>query len=114
MHVEPLVASESAPALAARLCDAPGLVWLDGEAPHADGRWSYLGVDPVERIERYGGQLDPLAAFAEMEPGPGRKTGGFETHPDVRGDAAEAIELASVPRWIGFVAYDAAWCDRRG
>jgi len=109
MHVQPLDALDSAPALAARVCDAPGLAWLDGEAPHADGRWSFLGVEPVERIERYGGERSPLAALDRLEP---------HAHPDEeeRPGASRplGLEPASVPRWIGYVAYDATWCDRPG
>ena len=104
MHVQSLDALEPAAALAARLCDAPGLAWLDGDGAHADGRWSFLGVEPVERIERYGGQRSPLAAFAELEAG---------AQPDSRA-VLDGLALGQVPRWIGYLAYDAAWCDRPG
>jgi anthranilate/para-aminobenzoate synthase component I len=112
MHVQPLDALEPAPVLAARACDAPGLAWLDGEAPHADGRWSFLGVEPVERIERYSGQRCPLAALDRLEPV--AEDGSVDD--EERRDAYRQLGLppASVPRWIGYVAYDATWCDRPG
>ncbi|HMI94005.1 MAG TPA: anthranilate synthase component I family protein, partial [Polyangiales bacterium] len=106
----------SAPALAARVCDAPELAWLDGEAPHADGRWSFLGCEPVERIERYGGQRSPLAAFdalAAMSGEGGRDADG-DDHERLGAYRQLGLDPASVPRWIGYVAYDAAWCDRPG
>jgi para-aminobenzoate synthetase component I len=116
MHVQPLDALDSAPALAARVCDAPGLAWLDGEAPHADGRWSFLGCEPVERVERYGGQRSPLAAFDALAALPGESARDRCGAEDERLGAYRqlGLELASVPRWIGYVAYDAAWCDRPG
>jgi para-aminobenzoate synthetase component I len=110
MHVQPLAAIETAQVLAARLGAAPGLAWLDGQALHADGRWSFLGVEPVARIERYSGQRSPLAAFEEMEEESGGETGGFET----RSHEDAPLSAAEVPRWIGYVAYDAAFCDRPG
>jgi para-aminobenzoate synthetase component 1 len=120
MYVEPLDRVEAAPTLAARVCEAPGLAWLDGEAPHADGRWSFLGVEPVERIERYGGQRAPLVAFDALDalvPAPDEATGGVAANASAEqmgGYRQLGLEPASVPRWIGYVAYDAAWCDRPG
>ena len=111
MHVQPLAGIEPAPVLAARLCDAPGLAWLDGEAAHAEGRWSYLGVDPVERMERYSGQREPLQALAQLEP---RLSTGAEARTSRTEELVHGFDPAAVPRWIGYLAYDAAWCDRPG
>jgi anthranilate/para-aminobenzoate synthase component I len=102
MHVEPLAALPTAHSLAASVCDAPGLAWLDGDPQHADGRYSFLGVEPVERIERLAGDPDPLAALDALEP-------ASSEEPFL---LAGSLALARVPRWIGYVAYDLAWCGR--
>jgi para-aminobenzoate synthetase component 1 len=97
MHAELLAAGTSLSELALRLADLPGLCWLDGAAPHADGRFSFLAAEPVERISVSREDARPLAAFARMEP--------------VGADAPAAEPLApapeQVPRWVGYVAYDA-------
>lgn len=66
-----------------------GLVWLDsdGSAPYRG--WSYLGCDPVE------------VRSSSSEP--------FELF-DASGLARDDEALfAAVPRWVGYLAYDAAW-----
>lgn len=76
---------------------ARGRFWLDGLAAHPEGRWAFLGADPDEvRVARFGElALDRFDALGE----PDRSLEG------------DAIELAphSIPRWIGYVSYDAAW-----
>src|SRR5689334_6947158 len=104
MHVQPLDALPDAPALAASLCDAPGLAWLDGDGVHADGRWSFVGVEPVERIERLAGDPEPLAALDALEP----------ADQEQRFPTVVPLDPARVPRWIGFLAYDLAWSGRAG
>lgn len=104
MHVQPLDAVPDAHALAASLCDAPGLAWLDGDGMHADGRWSFVGVEPLERIERASGDADPLAALTELD----------AASSEERFLPISPLPLASVPRWIGYLAYDLAWSGRRG
>jgi anthranilate/para-aminobenzoate synthase component I len=106
MHVQPLEAVPDAHALAASLCDAPGLARLDGDGVHADGRWSFIGVEPVERIERSSDDPEPLAALDGLEP--------ENAEPRFLSVSPLALALAHVPSWIGYVAYDAAWSGRAG
>jgi len=110
VHVESLQSAGSPAQAAGRLAavgagPARGLCWLDGEAAHADGRFSYLAVEPVERIERALEDASPLAAFdvIEREVLPGAASSV---------DAAGWPSAAQVPRWAGFVAYDATWAGR--
>jgi anthranilate/para-aminobenzoate synthase component I len=103
MHALPLAAPVSLPELAQRLAERPGLSWLDGDGSERDGRWSFLGTDPVERVTRTLEDRDPLAAFDAMEPSASSD----------RSDAdADAPEPEQVPRWIGYVAYDAHLAGR--
>lgn len=72
-----------------------GRFWLDGDPAHPEGRWAFLGAEPAEvRAARFGEPA--LALFDELGAGDA-----------VHGDA----ELGSVPRWVGYVAYDAAWSE---
>jgi len=61
-----------------------GLAWLDGGPAHeAEGRRSYVGIDPVE-VHRVGvGQTGELPSFDDP------------------------AEDSAAPRWMGFVSYDA-------
>lgn len=70
----------------------PGLVWLDGDGSRA-GRWSWIACAPDEvvEVEAGGAPLDAWRRFDE----------GRELDP----------EGAHVPRWIGWIAYDALWDD---
>ncbi len=81
-------------AAARRLAARPGLAWLDGDGLSEQGRWSFVGSDPVEiRSAELG---DPAA---------------FDAVPDADSDAESDAgpPISAVPRWIGFVAYDAAF-----
>jgi para-aminobenzoate synthetase component 1 len=70
----------------------PGLVWLDGDGSRA-GRWSWIACAPDEvvEVEAGGAPLDAWRRFDE----------GRVLDP----------EGAHVPRWIGWIAYDALWDD---
>ncbi len=70
----------------------PGLVWLDGDGSRA-GRWSWIACAPDEVVEVEAGGA-PLAAWRRFDE-------GRELDP----------EGAHVPRWIGWIAYDALWDD---
>lgn len=85
---------------ATRLATRPGLAWLDGDGLSEQGRWSFVASDPVEvRSALFG---DPLALDAL--PGPDPLDGSeAELCPEVEG-----LPPSSIPRWIGYVAYDAA------
>jgi anthranilate/para-aminobenzoate synthase component I len=98
MFALPLGTVTSLAELAARLSDLPGVCWLDGEAAHAEGRYSFLGADPVERVEASLASHEPLAVLERVE----RRAREL-------GSAAVAGELApsEVPCFVGYVAYDA-------
>ncbi|MDW8362269.1 MAG: anthranilate synthase component I family protein [Myxococcales bacterium] len=88
------VGPRDAERVALALRGRPGLAWLDGDGRSEAGRWSFLACDPVERIEvRFGEPwLDALGRLG------------------VDGAHAEPSSVAAIaPRWIGWIAYDAAW-----
>jgi len=103
VHVEAFGLGLSAAEAALRLHGAPGLCWLDGEAAHVAGRWSFLAVEPVERVERTLEDAAPLAALDALE----RETRAHAAPSELCG-----LSLAQIPRWAGFVAYDAAWAGK--
>lgn len=65
-----------------------GYAWLDGHAEHELGRYSYVAWNPVETLTLPHG--DGLLPYLDQF--------SFRKDADV-----------SFPRWIGAVAYDAAW-----
>jgi para-aminobenzoate synthetase component I len=74
-----------------RLAHEPGLVWLDGGLQHGrDGRFSFVASSPCE-----------LASSRERAPWSALPTLEAETQ-------AGALLPADVPRWVGYVAYDAS------
>ena len=105
MYVQALPGPISLAVEAARLCGLPGLAWLDGEARHADGRWSFLGVQPRESVRVFGADPCPLAAFDRIAP-------GGESPDEPAPNVAGAPTPSEVPRWIGYVAYDAYRAER--
>jgi anthranilate/para-aminobenzoate synthase component I len=127
MYARALPGPISLPLEAARLRGQPGLAWLDGEADHAEGRWSFLGVQPCETVRVFGGDPAPLSAFdriappAMAEPGASDGVGVAQGVPRTPSPLAAASAAgpvvadwppgaptpAEVPRWIGYVAYDA-------
>lgn len=74
-----------------------GRFWLDGHAAHPEGRWAFVGAEPAEvRIARFGEQgLDVFDGLGEPDP-------------LLEGDAVE-LDASAVPRWVGYLSYDAAW-----
>jgi anthranilate/para-aminobenzoate synthase component I len=104
MHVLPLDLPVSPAELALRLADLPGLTWLDGEARHRDGRFSFLGAAPVERIELPLSAREPLAALDRLEP---------VTQHEADDVISSAPLSSEVPRWIGYVAYDACLAEKQ-
>ena len=96
MHVE-RIALASAEAAARALAGRPGLAWLDGDGSPTEGRFSYVASDPVEHCVRTLGDARPLEALS-----------GLGAGDEVTGEAPRA------PRWIGYIAYDAAWAGPVG
>ena len=73
--------------MARRLAMRPGLVWLDGSGDSPQSRFSYIASDPVEITRAATGSPEPLQALRRLAPS----------------------SSSTVPRWIGFVAFDAYW-----
>src|SRR5262249_58989977 len=83
----------------------PGCAWLDGEAVHRDGRYSFLGAEPCDWLEVPLAAAEPLAALERLEttaPGPA-------VAELLAGHGLRASEL---PAWIGYLAYDAGLPQR--
>ena len=81
-----------------RLAGTPGLVWLDSNRHEGnDGRFSFVGVDPVEVVEVPYGQ-HPLPSLTKLDGMPMSESNepGLPSPSDV-------------PRWIGYIGYDATW-----
>ena len=100
MYVEPLHRRSRCPTLALRLVALPGLCWLDGEAAHRDGACRSSGrsggADPRSvRVRRATAARRSIA----WSRGDARRAG--------RRGAAPAAEPEQVPRWVGYLAYDA-------
>jgi para-aminobenzoate synthetase component 1 len=86
-----------APGAALALASGAGLAWLDSQSDAPDGRYSFLANEPVERhVVRFGAKA-PFSAF----PSSGLDRTRNALGPDPSG----------VPRWIGYIAYDAAWSN---
>ena len=81
------------------LCDAArrlegrdGLVWLDGDGlSEGQGRFSFLGSDPVEVLTSVMGDAEPLAVLSHLE----------AVRSEPRQDAEGHAWTARTPRWIG-------------
>ncbi len=81
----------------ARSLPSRGRFWLDGLAAHPEGRWAFVGAEPAEVRSASFGELalEPFDALGEASL-------------SLEGDAIE-LEPASIPHWVGYIAYDAAW-----
>ncbi len=103
MHIEPIDHGVDLSVAAAALRGRGGLAWLDGGGGLGDeGRWSFLACDPVEIRRSAFGDAAPLAALVGVDEPVVRDAGH-----GVEGPEAEAARVA--PRFIGYIAYDAAW-----
>jgi anthranilate synthase component 1 len=72
---------------------------LDGNDGSPAGRFSFLGLDPVET--RTASEDDPFALFDALEPPRGWAEAAVELRP--------GLHASELPRWIGAIAYDLAW-----
>ena len=90
------------PLRAARALEGrPGLVWLDGDNDlGAQGRYSYVGSDPVDTLRVDGKTEAPLRALDRLT----------KTDSSAGGDDCPPSLPFRVPHWIGYIAYDATWC----
>ena len=97
--MEPACEGLDATTCAIALAGRPGLAWLDGDGGHGEtGGYSFVGSDPVEvRRARAG---DP--SLPDLLEDVGRIT--CHRSPD----GGSPVPEGRVPRWIGYVAYDAA------
>jgi anthranilate/para-aminobenzoate synthase component I len=90
----------SAEEIALRLWRRPGFFWLDGECPgHAEAHWSFLGCDPIAERPAVLGDARPVCVLPEGEPAR-----------DAPSALAADPSPAEVPRWVGYLAYDAHLC----
>ncbi|MFO0709833.1 MAG: anthranilate synthase component I family protein [Sandaracinus sp.] len=80
------------------------LAFLDGNDGSGRGRFSFLGVEPVETLEVAGDAPEPLAIFDRLEDGRLLAEGGDELAP--------GLTRGALPRWIGAISYDLAWSLR--
>ncbi len=84
---------------ALRLGSRRNFVWLDGGSRFGeDGRWSFLGCDPVEHIRVEYGVSNPLSALDRLG-----------QNDDLLSPIDGAPVPGRVPRWVGHIAYDAHW-----
>lgn len=112
MHGLALPDAIDAEAAALRLAADPGLCWLDGEPAHRDGRYAFVASCPVERVRVTwpvsgsvsGPAPEPLAALAALE--------AYAAPDDAPCMLDGAPPPASVPRYAGYVAYDACLATR--
>jgi anthranilate/para-aminobenzoate synthase component I len=89
----------------ATLSRGPGACWLDGHADHREAGWSFAAADPVERVRVPFSAADPMAALDRLD---------LETDADSSGGASGAVAPSrnQVPRWVGYLAYDAYHAGR--
>ncbi|MBC7174109.1 MAG: chorismate-binding protein, partial [Polyangiaceae bacterium] len=80
---------------ALRLAGRPGLAWLDGDGGEGQGRYSFVGSDPVELRSAHFG--DPLALHVSPDH-------SVDLEPPRSGPPSSIV-----PRWVGYLAYDAAF-----
>jgi anthranilate/para-aminobenzoate synthase component I len=106
MHVAPFDPALSPALLAQRLADLPGVCWLDGAAAHAEARYSFLAAEPIESVHAPLSVADPLAMLARIEQDACDNIAASEL--------SGAPSPCDVPRWIGYVAYDACFAGGRG
>lgn len=75
-----------------------GRFWLDGYAAHPEGRWAFLGADPIEVRRAHFGE-PALDHFDALGP------------PDLSLEGDTPLVPAAIPRWVGYLSYDAAWSE---
>jgi anthranilate/para-aminobenzoate synthase component I len=103
-HVLPFGRLADLSGVFATLAGAPGACWLDGEASHRDADWSFAAADPVQRVRIPFSAADPIAALDRLE---------LEAHvPPAAGAAGGEASPSRVPRWVGYLAYDAYHAGR--
>lgn len=100
MLVRELADCPSAEDAARRLAGRPGLAWLDGDgSPMLEGRYSFVGVEPIAREVAATGSAQPFAVLDAIS---AEACAGEE--PCVPA-APQALPEQVVPRWIGYLAY---------
>lgn len=91
-------------AAALRLAGDDGLCWLDGERAHRDGRYAFVASRPIDRVRVTWPARDPLAALAQLEP--------HARLDDPPCGVPGAPAPSCVPRYAGYIAYDACLAGR--
>ncbi|GAB4210194.1 MAG: hypothetical protein OHK0013_30560 [Sandaracinaceae bacterium] len=78
------------------------IAFLDGDGRSPAGRFSFLGLDPVETLTA--SPDDPFALFDLLD----------GATPDATNEPLlPGLDRGDVPRWIGAIAYDLAWLAGR-
>ena len=92
------VASIEELTVARRLSAEPGFAWLDSNRSEArDGRYSFIAAWPREEIRVEFGAEAPFSGLR-----------GLSQPEAVVNDRGP--KPCEIPAWIGYIAYDAAWC----
>lgn len=95
LEASDLVTAARALSSRSRLC------WLDGDTTHAAGRFSFLACDPVQVINACFNDHDPLRALDALQC---NERDGHKQQAIVN-----EFAIGRLPRWVGYVAYDACW-----
>ncbi len=84
---------------------ASTIAFLDGNDGSAPGRFSFLGVRPIETevVDDDGGETDPLSLFDALE---------ADREPSTD-EVVPGLARSAMPRWIGAISYDLAWACAR-
>lgn len=98
VHVEQLGGGLDPGRVAACLDGRPGLLWLDADGRSERGRYAFVGSDPVQVRRRTFVEGNPWTVFDDLG----------EPDPPAEGPS-DGPAPARVPRWAGYVAYDATW-----
>ena len=94
------IAIQDGTSVARRLCSQPGFAWLDAHhEATGDGRYSFLACCPSKIVAARYGESAPLSLLEHL------------VADDRDAVVAGAPRAADVPAWIGYLAYDGAWCE---
>ncbi len=108
MIVRELPPRWSAETVARRLAARPGLAWLDSAgAGHAEGRFSFVTCDPVERVRTQRSDPAPFSWLDRLTHDAADARDTYDTYEPPHG---HGISPEIVPRYVGYFAYDAHFC----
>jgi anthranilate/para-aminobenzoate synthase component I len=93
--------------VALKLAHTPGLSWLDGGLSHGhEGRFSFVAAQPSRVVQAFPGEARPLALLDALSDPSEAPSSCSRAEP--RASAGDREPCAEdVPRWIGYIGYDA-------